>query len=137
MKCPFLLCVLLLSLLVSSIAENPVGHRSQSPPACRCFPGDTCWPTKASWTAFNQSLGGKLIATIPVASPCHDDPYIPYDARQCSQLRSSWFLSETHFDTSSSVMAPYFTNNSCNPFSTEERFLYARELYILCCECFR
>ncbi|KAI4146181.1 MAG: hypothetical protein LQ341_002161 [Variospora aurantia] len=68
------------------------------------------------WDSFNQSLGGKLVATTPIASPCHHGPFGPYDAQQCSELQSAWFYPETHFDTSSSIMAPYFTNSSCNPF---------------------
>lgn len=83
---------------------------------CLCFPGDTCWPTLPEWAAFNRSLGGKLIATIPLASVCHDSAFGPYDAERCTQAQSTWFFPETHFDTSSSIMAPYFTNNSCNPF---------------------
>ena len=83
---------------------------------CRCFPGDTCWPTPLEWTSFNQSLGGKLIATTPIASPCHDDSFGPFDAQKCAKLQATWFFPETHLVTSSSVMAPYFTNNSCNPF---------------------
>lgn len=83
---------------------------------CRCFPGDKCWPTPLEWTAFNQSLGGKLIATTPIASPCHDDYFGPFDVQKCAELQSTWFFPETHLVTSSSVMAPYFTNNSCNPF---------------------
>lgn len=84
--------------------------------SCRCFFGDSCWPKPSQWRAFNQSLGGKLIATTPIGSPCHDDAFGPFDAERCANLRSNWFFPETHLVTPSSVMAPYFTNNTCNPF---------------------
>ena len=48
---------------------------------CRCFPGDNCWPALSEWAAFNQSLGGKLIGTVPLASPCHNDAFGPFDAQ--------------------------------------------------------
>ena len=83
---------------------------------CRCFPGDACWPKPSEWYAFNKSVGGKLIATTPIASPCHDDAFGPFDAQQCDKLKANWFIPETHLETTSSIMAPYFTNNSCNPF---------------------
>lgn len=83
---------------------------------CRCFPGDTCWPTLSEWNAFNSTLAGNLIATIPVASPCHDSVFGPFDGQRCAEIQSTWFFPESHFETSSSIMAPYFTNNSCNPF---------------------
>lgn len=68
------------------------------------------------WSAFNRTLRGKLIATVPIASPCHDDKFSPYNAQKCTNLQKAWFVPQTHFETSSSVMAPYFTNDSCNPF---------------------
>ena len=90
--------------------------RPSNKSGCRCFPGDKCWPTPSEWNAFNQSLGGRLIATTPIASPCHDDSFGSFDAQKCADLQSTWFFPETHLVTSSSVMAPYFTNNSCNAF---------------------
>lgn len=28
---------------------------------CRCFPGDACWPSLASWNSLNSSVGGRLL----------------------------------------------------------------------------
>ncbi|KAM0800494.1 hypothetical protein BDR22DRAFT_796261, partial [Usnea florida] len=84
--------------------------------ACRCFPGDTCWPTKSEWDNFNQTLRGKLIATKPLASVCHLDLFDTYDAQICADLQANWTLPETHYVTSSSIMAPYYANQSCDPF---------------------
>ena len=124
---PASLAVAAAMLLVNPVVFNPsisqgsiegtFQHtRDSNGTGCRCFPGDACWPTISEWTVFNQSIGGKLIATIPIASPCHDDAFGPFDLQECAKIQSVWFFPETHFETSSSVMAPYFTNNSCNPF---------------------
>ncbi|KAI0205452.1 FAD-binding domain-containing protein [Astrocystis sublimbata] len=94
--------------------NNTTGNEWES--SCRCFPGDDCWPSAESWNAFNASLGGKLIETIPIASPCHDYTVTGYDPKQCTSLQNDWFYPETHIKSASSTMAPFFMNNSCNPF---------------------
>jgi hypothetical protein len=112
--------VLLLSALAIA-APGPVPEsrhsQSENTSSCRCFPGDSCWPTTAEWNQFNGTLGGKLIATIPIASSCHYDSYASYNAGQCAQLQSVWGFPQTHYESSSSVMAPFFANRSCDPFT--------------------
>lgn len=54
---------------------------------CRCFPGDSCWPSAAAWSEFNSSIGGRLIATPPLGAPCHDPVY---NAAVCSSLQQHW-----------------------------------------------
>ncbi len=90
--------------------------RSTKSSTCRCFPGDDCWPTESEWNEFNQTLKGKLIATKPIASVCHLDPFEAYDVQKCADLQSNWNFPETHFESSSSIMAPFFANQSCDPF---------------------
>ncbi|KAI2629002.1 FAD/FMN-containing isoamyl alcohol oxidase MreA [Xylaria nigripes] len=86
---------------------------------CRCYPGDKCWPSDSVWNAFNETIGGRLIATTPLAAPCHDSTFGLYNATECAQLQASWFTPELHADSPSSIMSPYFANNSCNPFLPE------------------
>jgi hypothetical protein len=90
--------------------------RSENKSPCRCFPGDSCWPTADQWDEFNKTLGGKLIATIPIASACHLDAFESYNAQKCADLQSIWGFPETHYTTSSSVMTPFFANASCDPY---------------------
>ncbi|KAK1995412.1 FAD binding domain-containing protein [Colletotrichum falcatum] len=85
---------------------------------CKCFPGDSCWPATAQWDALNTTVGGNLIATVPLGSPCHDPTY---DAAACASLQSQWQYSEIHMNSSSSIMAPFFANQSCDPFQPESR----------------
>jgi hypothetical protein len=64
---------------------------------CRCFPGDECWPSVSKWSSFNETLGGKLIATVPLAAVCHDSPsthpdWPAYDEAACSQLQQKWYV---------------------------------------------
>ena len=56
---------------------------------CRCFPGDACWPTQHDWDSLKNSVGGRLLATVPLGSPCHD-PH--YDAALCKAIQVNWTL---------------------------------------------
>lgn len=89
-----------------------------SPGTCRCYPGDLCWPTVLEWEAFNETIGGRLVATTPLAAVCHYDDFTAYDADACAALVDEWPLPETHYLSSSSPMAPFWSNNTCSPYST-------------------
>ncbi|KAI1819126.1 hypothetical protein F4861DRAFT_528136 [Xylaria intraflava] len=85
---------------------------------CRCFPGDDCWPSTAEWNALNASTNGGLIATIPIASACHDSfPGVAYDAEKCADIQANWARPVLHDETTHSPMAAYFANVSCDPFT--------------------
>ncbi|KAL2847776.1 hypothetical protein BJY01DRAFT_234168 [Aspergillus pseudoustus] len=87
--------------------------RSVAAISCRCFPGDSCWPTLEKWQQFNKSIDGRLVATVPLGVPCHE-PH--YDEELCGQLQTQWTTPEPHYQSSSSIMAPFFANDSCDPF---------------------
>lgn len=78
---------------VSGIEQKPIPPVHQrnpgdtAEPFCRCFPGDDCWPSDVEWSSLNTTVGGRLVATVPLGSPCHD-PY--YDEEQCTYLREQW-----------------------------------------------
>lgn len=61
---------------------------------CHCLPGEKCWPSTVSWDALNATVGGRLVATKPIGSPCHDPTY---DAAACAALQSSWTNPLTQF----------------------------------------
>lgn len=75
-----------LTLLTSLLALSRNVHGS-----CRCMPGDACWPSPATWSSFNQSIDGRLIATVPLAKPCHG---AAYNEGVCDTLRDEWTLPE-------------------------------------------
>ncbi|EME82358.1 uncharacterized protein MYCFIDRAFT_175896 [Pseudocercospora fijiensis CIRAD86] len=92
---------------------------SPSEPRCRCFPGDTCWPSAQDWSAFNTSVAGKLVPTIPLAAPCHESPFGAYNAtalRARTPLDGT-SLNHSSYTSSSSIMAPFFANRSCDLFT--------------------
>ncbi|PWY82102.1 FAD binding domain protein [Aspergillus heteromorphus CBS 117.55] len=101
--------LLLLSLLLLAASAT-------KPCPCRCFPGSACWPSPQRWNAFNHTLGGKLVATVPAASVCHpNSTFLPYDADACHDLLDRWQVTDTHSETSYSPMAAWFANFSCDP----------------------
>lgn len=57
---------------------------------CKCFPGDSCWPSEREWKAFNNTVHGRLIKTVPLGSPCHDPDY---NEALCEELKAQWTLS--------------------------------------------
>jgi hypothetical protein len=89
-------------------------------PRCRTFPGDADWPTAEQWSEFNKTLGGKLIATVPIASACHVDQFTPYSQSECAAVQNVWGYPETHYQTSSSVMSAWYANQSCDPFTSQD-----------------
>lgn len=58
-----------------------------SRPSCRCLPTDSCWPKEDKWAKLNQTVGGRLIATVPVAAPCHDPTF---NAAECQNIKDLW-----------------------------------------------
>ncbi|GFN20584.1 hypothetical protein AtubIFM55763_005690 [Aspergillus tubingensis] len=96
--------------LTASASASAISSNSSN---CRCFPGDACWPSQSEWAQFNKTVDGRLIKTIPLGKPCHS-PY--YNASVCTSLKEQWTEPELHYTSSSSVMAPWFANGSCDPF---------------------
>lgn len=105
-----LLSTLLLSFLVARAAR--AGSRQ-----CRCIPGDSCWPSVSDWLALNDTVQGRLISTIPLASPCHTSSY---NETTCGILKQEWPYADVHISSPSSYVAPLPQNQSCDPFTPRE-----------------
>lgn len=84
--------ILQMIILGSTLAHTPEHTHIRSESGCRCFPADQCWPDAAEWAAFNETIHGRLIATVPIASVCHHDSFVPYDAEKCRRLQDDWLL---------------------------------------------
>ncbi|RDA89422.1 hypothetical protein CP532_6241 [Ophiocordyceps camponoti-leonardi (nom. inval.)] len=121
----------LLSVFSYALVVASGGASALSDTNCKCYPGDDCWPHADVWAQLNETVGGRLVATIPLGSPCHD-PH--YDEGLCSSLRRRWHDPAVHhasppsattiddeyccsIASSSSLMVPLFANGSCDPFS--------------------
>ncbi|KAK8073684.1 isoamyl alcohol oxidase [Apiospora phragmitis] len=85
------------------------------------LPGDDCWPSPEEWNDFNETISGGLIATVPIASPCHDSfPGVEYDAEKCADIQANWARPSFHFATAHSPMTSFFANLSCDPFTPRD-----------------
>ena len=76
----------------SQVYLDAISSKPNADQDCKCFPGDSCWPTPLEWQLFNETLGGKLVPTTPLATVCHDPTY---DATACDALETAWYLPET------------------------------------------
>ncbi|KAL0564620.1 hypothetical protein V5O48_017423 [Marasmius crinis-equi] len=90
---------------------------AQNLQTCRILPTDSSWPSKYEWDAFNSSIDGRLIKTVPIGSPCHDPTF---DEAQCNTVRENWHDPEFHEPNPSSLMDPIFLNKSCDPFDSRD-----------------
>ncbi|KAF9975821.1 hypothetical protein BGZ73_000362 [Actinomortierella ambigua] len=57
---------------------------------CKCQPTQPCWPSSSLWSAFNETVGGRLIATKPVARECHAEYY---DKAKCDAIKEVYYYS--------------------------------------------
>lgn len=81
---------------------------------CYCMAHQDCWPLATKWQSLNSTVQGRLVATVPIGTPCHDPTY---DAAACAALQQQWTNPLTHIPSSSSIMQSYFANQSCDPFT--------------------
>jgi hypothetical protein len=73
--------------LVAITLLDAVFANGQSSSRCKTFPGDKEWPTKREWDAFNRTVGGHLVATVPLGAPCQGPAF---DNATCENLKSQW-----------------------------------------------
>ncbi|RFU29540.1 hypothetical protein B7463_g6798, partial [Scytalidium lignicola] len=99
-------------------ASHALADTSSLNSNCKCMPGDECWPSPIAWSILNATVGGRLIATTPIGTPCHDPNY---DAAECAYLQSQVHNPQFHMNSSSSIMAPFFANQSCDFFTPESQ----------------
>ncbi|KAI1826932.1 FAD-binding domain-containing protein [Xylaria intraflava] len=117
----FLIGPILILAAAVTIASYYSDIFTDSSQSCRFIPGDSSWPSEAAWAELNGTVDGRLIATVPIAAPCHKSvfgqPNPLFDEDKCASLRDNWFFPETHLSNPTSPMSYSFSNNSCNPFS--------------------
>jgi hypothetical protein len=69
---------------VALLLKPGVGAATAS---CRYLPMDAGWPSLTEWEKFNSTVGGRLVATVPLGSPCHDPTFV---SAECASLQSQW-----------------------------------------------
>lgn len=72
-----------------SSAVNSTAEPSTKKGECKAFPDDDTWPTKEIWDRLNESTGGALIPTIPLAAPCYGN-WGRYDAAKCAEIAKNF-----------------------------------------------
>ncbi|KAI9048465.1 hypothetical protein LZ554_007300 [Drepanopeziza brunnea f. sp. 'monogermtubi'] len=103
----------LFTLLILSLQLADSYHSGEPP--CRYIPGDARWPSGEKWDKLNATVGGRLIATKPVASVCHDPIY---NAAICSTLKDEWDTPLPFIQAPAEIMTALFQNQSCVPFTS-------------------
>ncbi|KAF2679553.1 FAD-binding domain-containing protein [Lentithecium fluviatile CBS 122367] len=84
--------------------------------SCKCVPQDSCWPLTQEWQSLNQTVEGRLIVTVPLASVCHQ-PHLAQS--QCEKLKDGWPFTQTHIPDPASFVSPLAQNGSCDPYSPQ------------------
>ncbi|KAL4923302.1 FAD-dependent oxidoreductase [Aspergillus undulatus] len=105
--------VLSLSLLLSP-ALGLVARQSTS---CKVLPEDAAWPSTDAWNTFNRTVNGRLIATVPLPSVCHQAPFGIYNEDACAAIKTEWLEDTTFLNHPAEVMNPPTQNYSCVPFT--------------------
>ncbi|KAK4451365.1 FAD-binding domain-containing protein [Podospora aff. communis PSN243] len=95
--------------------ESESASKKPKPPRCKVFPGDAAWPSDKAWNAFNASLGGALIKTIPLAAPCYNNWPQVRNAAQCQHITDNWSNPRLHLEDPTSAMFPIFQGRTCLP----------------------
>ncbi|KAJ5188311.1 FAD-binding type 2 [Penicillium cf. griseofulvum] len=118
--------------LISVIAAAARSPNGDTDPLCRNIPGDKGWPNQGAWHRLNNTVGGRLIETVPLAHICHDTGIYPaFNEPACEDLQEAFNEAGAHtlygipyFDPyhvsqpqPGEFMNAYFLNTSCSPFT--------------------
>ncbi|RYP42273.1 hypothetical protein DL767_000437 [Monosporascus sp. MG133] len=112
----------LLTLFAITVSTTPVLSRTCNQ-TCRYIPGDAGWPSQRDWARLNTTVGGRLIATVPVAHVCHrTGPFAEYDQAACEALSRAFQDAgpATICPVPGEVLNPYWQNETCSPFTAPE-----------------
>jgi hypothetical protein len=107
------------SMLRSLILAAPaLASAAATPPFCRSTPSDASWPTLSEWSSLNETIGGSLIRTVPVASSCWPDAngtFASPSPRSCQEVNDKWTNGTWHSQLPESIDYQLYANNSCLP----------------------
>ena len=63
--------------------------------SCKPIPGDPLWPAPAVWQRLNETVQGRLIATVPLPSVCHKQPFGTFSQDACDAVKKEWSEDQT------------------------------------------
>ncbi|KAF2470819.1 uncharacterized protein BDR25DRAFT_314484 [Lindgomyces ingoldianus] len=80
-----------------SFDDNPqIAHEQRQRKACKTFPGDEDWPSRLARNAFNKTLNGAPISTVPIGASCYVSNFGPKDDKKCSYVTSNFNQPSVH-----------------------------------------
>lgn len=94
------------ALAIASDAVSVAGYKApswvlrrdgSSSYACKCYPGDYCWPNNGQWQKLNNTVGGNLRVNTPPGAPCYNTFKGPlgdvktYNQAECDKVTSNWY----------------------------------------------
>ncbi|CAJ0550202.1 Ff.00g101320.m01.CDS01 [Fusarium sp. VM40] len=82
--------------------------------SCKAYPGTSDWPSHNTWSRFNDTLGGKLLAPTPPGAVCHKD-WPTYNKDTCSNVATAWKKYDLHTEDPVSLIYDQFSNWTCLP----------------------
>ncbi|KAJ7853446.1 FAD binding domain-containing protein [Mycena leptocephala] len=93
--------------------DSNVNIATSSGRECKIDPWDAAWPTEAEWAAFNTSLDGALIMTVPQGAVCYpNDPH--YDEAACAAAVQATGHSGGIVVDPSNIVQPWSAGEPCN-----------------------
>ncbi|KAL3471721.1 hypothetical protein BJX99DRAFT_236874 [Aspergillus californicus] len=102
---------------VALLISPSLGLVARQSSTCRALPGDAEWPSTQDWNALNSTVHGRLTATVPLPSVCHDEPFGNYNEDACTALQTEWLDDQTFLNHAAEIMNPAVQNYSCVPFT--------------------
>ncbi|KAK4206717.1 FAD-binding domain-containing protein [Rhypophila decipiens] len=106
--------VLSVAILSQFVESNPAPHTGRQ---CRAVPGGPGWPSADRWVALNSTVGGRLIAPVPPAAPCHADQ-ASYNETTCTNLKAAFKTYDFYVDIPVGSQVPAWDNDTCLPLET-------------------
>jgi hypothetical protein len=89
--------VVLDSLDFSDVGElQPLSLGGGAQYACKCYHGESCWPSQHEWNVLNNTVNGKLRVHIPPGASCYNTFNGPlgtvntYNAAKCAEATQNW-----------------------------------------------
>lgn len=64
--------------------------------ACKCYPGDDCWPKQSAWDALDAEVDGNLHVHVPPEAACYNTFDGPlgsvetFDQEKCDAATENW-----------------------------------------------
>ena len=102
MLCHSLASSLANTLLLWRLVNAAVIRAGNGTASCKVIPGDPQWPSRDTWNQLNQTVSGRLIASVPEAAVCHPGGYGPLQENEaaCDALKPQWSLPAVLYATS-------------------------------------